>query len=235
MSAFDKDRYLRLRESAVFNMEAWRGTYQDQSKNALAMTAVGTPSWTSINGLPALSDCVNMVGAASAATGAIVDVTTAFSVEVCGIAAIAGNPFWIRHRLGGGGGGFGLFCGITSANGYFGLILYTAAGAAARTNYIPSPALQTLHTSQLFHLIVVSTGGGTGIIGSVNGVNRSVLLTGAGVAANTGATAVQLGGAGGSSTGSTTILLVRAYPFALTNADVATLYASAKLLTGGEV
>lgn len=227
----DWGRYNDLQARAAFAMNAYSGSYQDQSKNRLAMTAVGTPGWTQVNGWPALSGCSNGIGVNSGAVANIVDVTSSFSVESICTSTTQGLSPVIRQQSV-GGGGLQFYCDMaTPGVGYYAMILYTAAGAVARTLYL-LPAMAALVSTKHAHLVMVCNNGGATATFFVGGVPIAGTLVGAGVAANSGAALVRVLGAGGGSTGNMTASLIRAYPFALTNADASCLYGAARSLVG---
>lgn len=192
-------------------MEAWRGTYQDQSKNALAMKGSVPTSWAQVNGLP----CLVTPNVASAATPAVIDVTGSFTVETMCAARYGGAVVFQQSGLGG-------WYRYNHAIGWHSLYLLNAAGALAITFSTPAG---TLITNRIQHVVFSSIGGGASGAAWVNGIPVTVSrATPAAPAANVAVAVAAV------PTSSTAYLLARAYPFTLTNADVATLYNAASRL-----
>jgi hypothetical protein len=126
---YDQDRYARLLASASFDCSFYKGTWQDLSKNRLAMSAVGSPSWTMVNGLPALASRVgNRIQ--SAVIAGIVDITQPFFVEL--LMSPSGTEY-LLYQL--NAGGMTVYYDTTVS--YVQLYTYTAALGVAR--YITSP------------------------------------------------------------------------------------------------
>lgn len=226
----DTARYNSLISRAAFNMEAWRGTYQDLSANRLAMTAVGTPTWGVVNGLPCLKQGTVGDGATSATVQRIVDVTGSFTVEwLFSAQYVDGNDNFII-RQGTGGGGFGIYVATPGAGQFRAvLVIYDAAAAAARYVYY-NPGLPLFWQ---YHMIYNPRTGGTSGATWINGTPVTTTLAGAGVSANIAVDRVVTVGVGAG--GLKEFSIMRVFPFSLGNEDVTVLYEQAKILTGGEV
>jgi hypothetical protein len=219
--AVDWDRYNRLRESASFNCEFFRGHIQDCSKSRLAMSFVGAPSWTMVNGLPALRQNANGDRAESAAVAALVDVTGPFFVELLTRVDVPGVNYTMRQIVNGG------FTTYRDTSPQVRLLLYTNAGAIAR--HIIVGAVGANPDRVLQHIIVGASGGGTVGIGWTNGVPTAISYAGAGVAASSAAAVVS---ACGGNTGRNTTLIARVWQGTPTNEDATCLYQAAKSLIG---
>lgn len=228
MSNFDKDRFLRLRESAAVNFEFWRGTYQDLGPRRLAMTAVGTPGWALINGLPCLSQ---PTGTAPVSTTGVVDpvvdITGDFFVEVVLSARInpAGTEDFILNQAGPGSVG-GFRCSWNAATSSLQLLGRNAAGAGV--NYLRMPN-NTLTMNKPSHFIIAALAGMTSGIGWVGGVPVTVSLLGPGVVVNCVPSLLY---AAGGNAGKIDTTLIRVWQGTPTNADAACLYQAAKSLVG---
>jgi hypothetical protein len=226
---YDQDRYNSLISRAAFDCSFYKGTWQDLSPARRTMTAVGSPSFTMVNGLPALRQNAVGDGSTSAVVPAIVDPSGAFSIEVCGAvygpAAATWGYFLRQQTLG------GFFAYVDPSTQRFLVATNTAAGALART--LQSPVGSFPRATQR-HLIMSSTSGATAGLSWVAGVPGAVTLGGAGVSApcNPAAVIVMAQSDVGVRVQS---LIIRVFPFALTNEDCAALYGAARALTGGEV
>lgn len=220
----DQERYDLLIRRATFNAEFWRGTIQDLSAAQRAMSFVGAPTWSRINGWPCLA--VNATGTTSAAVPQVVDVTGSFTVEA--LSSYRQLPAaWLEQYGATGGFRFSSPSGVNRSEIY----LYDNAGVAARVIYT---AVGATPLNRPFHLLLTSTLGGTVGYARINGIPSTVAYAGAGVAANVAVpTAIAHGDA--DTRRAAQSLIVRAYPFALTNEDCATLYQAAKTLVGGEI
>lgn len=222
MSAYDHDRFLALRESAAFNMEAWRGTFQDQSRNQLAMTAVGRPGWTQINGLPCLKQNAAGDQVRSGAVASIVETTT--------------QPYWIEAVWRNGatntayamyqfnGGGWTAYCdgaGRTIAIGSL-----TAAGALARYCF---PAAGSLPTNTFRHVVACLNPVTLSGLCWINAVPTAVTFVNAAAPVTCAATNFIVSSQAG---GGLHTLLCRVWQGTPTNADAACLYQAAKSLVG---
>jgi hypothetical protein len=222
--AVDWDRYNRLRESASFNCEFFRGHYQDCSKNARAMTAVGSPSWTMVNGLPAL---VSPAGIVSGNVAALVDVTTSFAIEILyrrGPESGA-NGMIVSQQMAGNTYGFSMF--YQGGNGRFLSQVANAGGGDGLVYY--GGTLERGATNHSIHCIRSA-----GTAGSIwyGGVPVTTTVAAAVAPLNiTAPSPVRLLNAGYGAQNAA-CLLVRVYPFALTNSDCAALYGAARSLVG---
>lgn len=223
--AFDVQRFTSLRERASFNVEAYKGTFQDQSPAQRTMTVVGTPTFDRINGLPCLKQNANADGATSAAVAAAVDVTGSFSIEILGRQMVDGIPIF-----GQGGSNIGGFvCYYSGSVLTYKLVveMYTSVAPGvvrnAQSNVNTYPLGRLIHTA-----LSITTGGAVGSLW-INGVPSTFTMGGAGVVTNI---AVNRAIAFWSNTGRTESSIIRLYPFALANADVAALYGAAKSLVG---
>lgn len=223
---FDVDRYNRLRESAVLNQEALRGSYQDQSRNRLAMTAGPGIGWTQINGIPAIvreADAGPVIS--SGVIAQIVDATASFACEAIIKPTIYTTDvaFMISQTAAGGSGLWFYW-----QNDYVRVRLLNSAGAAFVTFSTPNASVPPNHVR---HVIVNSVSGGTSTSGFVNGVPvKMTTLAGAGALAAFSGPLLSM-----SNRSYISALCIRVYPFALTNADAQALYGAARALTGGEV
>lgn len=224
MSNFDKDRYQSLISRCAVDFSFYKGTYQDLGPKRLATTAVGTPGWVMLNGLPCLSQSAAADGATSAAVAAIVDVTGALTVEWCGKPRIAGVGTNTLLAQVGATGGFALRWDCT--NSVFVLALYNNAGVLARS--ITTPAASAV-LNRTTHLVITSATGGTVGTAMINGVQVAATLGGAGVAANIGANSAVVVGGG---VGFASTVLARAGTTAYDNADKTCVYGAAKSLVG---
>jgi hypothetical protein len=225
---FDVQRFVSLRERAVFNGEYWRGTMADLSPSQYTMSITGAPSWSQVNGLPVIQ-CPNATGPRTpAAVNAVVNATASFSIEYFGKATL-GVARLIYQML---NGGIELDAFTYATNGYVQIVGYTAAGAAGRTCYISLPAIPAVSGNKLFHVVGTVTGGFASALGWVNGVPSGTSFAGAGVVASSNPALLYLLASSGACTSISSTVAVRIYPFALTNEDAAALYGAAKSLVG---
>lgn len=218
MSNFDKDRYQSLISRCAADFSFYKGHFQDCSKNRIAMT-IGAWScwWTQCNGLPVFNSPVGGLAFSTAALAPLIDYTQPFSVEFCRIGPYSGylGSTVLRQN---NNGGFALY---DIANNYY-LVTYTNAGVLARRTFASALSDRSSH-----FVYTLGANAGSTLVWS-GGVPVANTFS-AGVSANNANQAVLV------AHGQRGAFIARIYPFALTNEDVATLYASAKLLTGGEV
>lgn len=223
--AFDVNRYNSLISRCSFNMEAFRGTFQDLSPAQRTMTAVGTPGWSKIAGLPCLKQNAVADGATSGNTDSPVDVTGTFTVEAIIAGNTSGTDFILRST---GAGNFGGFVASRQTE-RMAITLYTAAGAGAREVVTPAASVPLGYAR---HILLASVAGGTAGLGWVNSIPVAVTLLGAGLAANhAGARPIIVNG----NAGLQSLLLIRCWQGAITQEDVAALYGAAHVLTGGDI
>jgi len=222
-SSFDKDRYVSLVSRAAFNMEAWRGTYQDQSRNQLAMAASGSPSFTMVNVLPALTQNAAGDGAWSAATASIVDTTLPFWIE----ALIVPPPenVYVFYQFSAGGWS----CYFDSANSRIFLMTYTAVGGDAR--FCSSP-IGSLPVGRPSHVVIgVDPVGLSGRV-HVGGVPAIATFVNTAPPVVCGPATLDVCQPGGSFMRA---LIARAWQGTPSNEEAQTLYQAASVLCGGEV
>jgi hypothetical protein len=192
------------------------------------MTAVGAPTWSMINGLPALRQNAYGDGCTSGAVLNVVNMAGSWTIETVH-RQDTGDSWFSRWTGPASAGGFHLF--NFSAGTRIGLYEFDAAGAVQRQIF--SPAGSIVPAARTVHYLVSSVTAGTSGRTWINGVPVVATLAGAGVPVNPVASAVGFGMAGG--VGFATAVLMRIYPFALTNEDASCLYQQAKILTGGDV
>jgi hypothetical protein len=221
---YDQDRYNSLISRASFDCSFYKGTIQDQSKSRLAMSFVGSPSWTMVNGLPALRQNAANDRASSAAVPCVVDVTIPYCAE------------WVltptKNVLGYGlyqvnGGGFVFY--YDGAGATVALVSLTAASAVGRYCFTAAgtfPLFRTRHA--LFALDPVGLSGRAW----VDGIPTAVTFVNVGAVQSCAAAALGVGGVGGPSVNS---MLCRVWQGTPTNEDCVTLYQAAKTLVGGEI
>ena len=224
----DQVRYSRLIASAAFDASFYKGTWQDLSRNGLAMTPVGNPSWARCNGRPCLkqnaaADCVT-----SAAVPMAVDVLGDFSLEVT--FSLSTGGLWANLLTQGGvGGGFTAYW--VSATQQVLLYLFTAAGAYAEQINTP---VGSILPSRRYHLLMQSLAAGTNGRVTINGVHVAPVLMLAGVVAAGVNSAITT--AGNSDAGCRqNVSTSRLWQGTMTNEDAQVLYQAARELTGGEV
>lgn len=227
---YDRDRYNRLIEQTVFNISAYTGSYQDISRNKLRMSVTGNIILSRINGLPAVTRGSD-VGAllVSSAVSQILDHTASFACEAVIRPHVYTTdvPFLISHTAS-GGSGFWFYWHGSSSNKHCVIRLFNSTGSAFKTFATPTGSVLTHRTT---HVIINSINGGTSSLGWINGAPVTMTTTvGSGVLAPFSATVQSM-----SNRSLISALLIRAYPFSLTNEDVAALYGAARELTGGEV
>jgi len=222
---FDQGRYNSLIARCAADFSFYKGTIQDLSGAQLAMSFAGAPTWSRVNGHPALAQRANADGAASAATGPVVDVTGAFFVEALFVPQL--DPTTtdaLLHQQAAGSGGFDIVW--NPATDIVTLTLYTAAGAVARTI---STAANTVVPTVPLHVVLASSAGGAAGTAWLRGIPAAVALAGAGVAANTAAAPVGYG----RGTGLSDFIVSRVFSGAPGNEDAACLAEVAREMVGG--
>ena len=226
----DQDRYNRLLASTAFDASFYTGSIQDRSRYQRAMTFVGAPTWTKINGWPALSGLVNGDGTTSANLPLVLDVTQTFSVEILTlVSGVSGNYTTAWRQTGAGFFGGAEIQVVSRANGIqLYATVYDAAGAVARQILSPNPSFA--YRTAAHGLMTYIAGGGAGRCW-INGVPTAVTLAGAGVPFNLAPPRPIISGGAGYWTG--TYLLVRVWQGDTTNEDATCLAEQAKLLVGG--
>ena len=222
--AFDQQRYSRLIASAAFNAEFFRGTIQDQSSRGLAMTFAGAPTWTRVNGKPAISQAGSSANyvLSTAAVASLVDLTGTFSLELLFCASAIERDRPIQQI---DGTNTGIIAQRESASTSY-VYLYSG-GAVVRS--IGTPAGATA-ASLIHHLVFTSVAGGTSGYVWHRGIPLAAALSGAGAAANPAASVVRLG-LGASRLGRT--LVVRLWQQAFGNPDANCLAEAAREMVGG--
>lgn len=218
---FDVDRYNSLIARCAFDMSAYKGTYQDLSRNARAMVFTGAPTWTQINGLPAL----HMNGAVrvqtSGAVASIVDTTAPFFLEML---LSHSTTDYVMYQV--SGGGWTVYY-ISGSNQMI-LGTYTAAtGNARNASMISMPPPGTL-THVIGYLDPV------GLTGQwwVRGVPVTTTFNNVAAPANCANAVFQLANIG---TAIGRGMINRVWQGTPTNEDVAALHGAARVLTGGMV
>lgn len=184
------------------------------------MTAAGTPTWTMINGLPALTALDNVSGAASANVANIVDITGNFYFETMFTSPRRLN-YPVTQNSGTGGFILGQPTGVTTR---LDLYLYTAAGAGAR---LISVNMLYPYQNKWHHIVLASLAGGTSGVAWVNGIPTAVALALAGVAANTAPAQVTV-----CKTRPAQVTLARVWQGIPTNEDAQALYGCAHDMFG---
>lgn len=227
---YDQDRYNSLISRAAFDCSFYKGTIQDQSPARRAMIFVGSPSFCLINGLPALRQNAAGSGAQSAAIPQILDLSGTVSIEAVyrPILRAGGYHPLIAQSSGAAADGFMFEDDPVTGDAYF---LLFNGGAIARQIRATTPVTRGF----LSHAIITSGNGAATGSAWVGGIPTSVVLGGAGAAVNTAGAVVAVAGAPtvwSGSNGLQDTVLIRAYPFALTNSDAACLYGAAKSLIG---
>lgn len=224
MSNFDKDRYASLIARASFDCSFYKGTFQDQSKSRLAMSAVGTPGWSQVNGLPALTHTADTQGCRSAAVAAVVDCLGAFFVELLfkedRYSTLAGQ--WIVQY---NNGGWDVV--PDEGNTRLSMRLYTNAGAVARTM---NTAVGSVQVRRVTHAILAMSNSGLAGASWINGVPTVVSFINAGVPAAVAGVATFT--CAGNWQDRNTNLAMRVWQGTPTNEDVSALYGAAKSMVG---
>jgi hypothetical protein len=222
---FDNARYNSLIARASFDCSFYKGTIQDQSKSRLAMTAVGSPTWTMVNGLPALRQNAAGDQVRSGAVASVVETST--------------QPYWVECVWRNGatttayalyqfnGGGWTAYA--DGANRTFSLGSLTAAGALARYCF---PAVGSAPTHKPTHFVACLNPVALSGLCWVNGVPTAVTFVNAAPPVTCAATNLIVSSQAGSAL---TTCLSRVWQGTPTNADAAALYGAARALTGGEV
>lgn len=224
MSNWDKARYADLISRCAFDMSAYKGTFQDLGPRRLAMTAVGTPGWTSVNGLPALSHTANTQGCRSAAVAAVVDCLGAFFVELLfreDLYSVSSGQWLVQYNAG------GWDISPDEGNTRIAMRLYTNAGALARTM---NTAVGSVAIRRVTHAILALSNSGLAGAAWINGVPTSVAFI------NTGAPAAVAGVATFTCCGNwlerNTNMIARVWQGTPSNADAACLFGAARSLVG---
>jgi len=220
----DQTRYQDLIAGASFDASFYKGTIQDQSSRSLAMSFVGAPTWTRVNGKPAISQAgsnANYV-MSTAAVASLVDLTGTFSLELLFCASAVERDRPIQQI---DGTNTGIIVQRESASTSY-VYLYSG-GAIVRS--IGTPAGATA-ASLIHHLVFTSVAGGTSGYVWHRGIPLAATLSGAGAAANPAASIVRLG-LGASGLGET--LVVRLWQQAFGNPDANCLAEAAREMVGG--
>lgn len=224
----NQQHYADLVARAVFDLSAYKGTWQDQSKSRFAMQPNNAPGWTRINGLP----MVRMPATANypysvLQPAQIVDVTGTFFVEwLCIYRGGTGYHRPVGQQAADGGFASGPYL----TNGYVGLQLFRAGGAWAVELYTANGVARY---QTAIHAVLESTNGGASGKCWVRGVRVNLNRAFAGAAVNSAAAYIRCGGTDGSAYGD--MLIARVWVGAVENEDASCLYQQARELTGGEV
>lgn len=221
---FDKARYQSLIERATFNCEFWRGTYQDLSPSRLAMTAVGTPTWGKVNGLPCLKQRASGDRVQSGVVPSVVDTaTSSYWVESIWSPHTAVTSYALYQFNGGGWTAYSDGANRTVAIGSL-----TAAGALARYCF---PAAGSTPLNRPTHVVLWIDVVGLSGRAWINGIPHAVTFVNAAPPVACASTKLLVSAQGG---GSLQTLLSRVWQGTPSNEDVAALYGAASVLTGGE-
>ncbi len=192
------------------------------------MSFVGSPSWTMINGLPAIKQNAATDYVTSTAVPMSVDVLSEFFFE--SVFSLTSGGLWVNILTQGGvGGGFSAYW--VSATNQVLFYLFNAAGAYAEQINTP---VGSILPNRKYHLIMQSLTAGTNGLVWINGVPVAPVLMLAGVVAAGVNSAIVTAGNSDSGARNTTILS-RLWRGRATNSDAQALYGAAHILTGGEV
>lgn len=228
MSNWDKDRYNSLIARTSFDGSFYKGHYQDCSKNRLAMTAVGKPSWTMVGGLPCLVQRAAGDRVTSGNIASPISCVAPFFVEHLGSNRQSEAVLsYLNASNADVAGGWYLGYNATAAC----MVLYTRTAAGGLARFTNTP-IGGMGNGRLCHTVMyIDT---VGLSGSswVNGFPVVTTFTNAGIPADdAGISLVALGRAVNQSAA----MIERAWQGTPSNADVAALYGAAHSLTGGEV
>ena len=222
---FDVDRFLKLRESAVFNCEFWRGHYQDLSRNQYAMAwSAGATEWEQLNGLPVITLHTNRT-VRTGLVPAVIDTTGAFSFEWLIRVARVNFAFADWQAGAGNNGGF-----LVYQNGNNLVPTFFNAAGATRTAVFTLPG-----GSQTWFHCVWSCPSMVGATSTyyINGIPYTATHAGAVVPTNIVANRnFDIGAIGGSPNVRSTLGRNRLYGSALSAEDATCLYGAARSLIG---
>jgi len=225
--AFDQNRYFSLIQRAAFDASFYKGTIQDLSSAQRAMSFVGAPTFGRVNGHPCLKQNATGEGCTSGAVLGVVDMAASWTIETLHRQDVGDS--WLCRWAGPASAG-GFLQSNFAAGGRILVYEYDAAGVPQRQLFSPAggvtPPNKTLHT------LTSSIAAGTSGRMWFNGIPQVVTLIGAGVPVNPVASPVGFGMSGGAG-GLATEMILRVYPFALTNEDATCLAEAAKELVGG--
>ena len=212
------DRYNSLISRCSFNAEFFRGTWQDLSPAQRTMTAVGAPTWSMINGLPALQGSAGN-GATTAAVASIINTTQPFWVEVCFRWPASVTFVYVMFQQ--SAGGWSLACNGAQ------LQLYTYTAVPANARYITSPASSFRYNTQHHAIAYIDPVGLTGMFW-INGVPVAATFTNTNPPVVCANTTFRTGTTQGTA-------IARVWQGTPSNEDAQACYQQAKLLVGGEV
>jgi hypothetical protein len=220
---FDNARYNSLIARASFDCSFYKGTIQDLSPARRAMSFVGAPSWTMVNGIPALKQAAGGY-ITSVATPSVINSTLPFFVELLYQPYAPGDYPMFQVAA----GGWTVYYN-NPAIGQLGLFTYTAAPANGR--FINAPGVA--YPGQLAHHVGYIDPVGLGGLWWKNGVPVATVFTNTNPPAVCANTAFRVCGGGAAS--SSISMIARVWQGTPTNSDAQVLYQAARSLTGGEV
>lgn len=223
---FDSARAASLIARAAFNAEFFRGTIQDLSSAKRAMSFVGAPTWSRINGRPCLKQNAAGDGTTSGVVDNIVDVTAPFWVEALFTTTNPGAACYVLQQGAVAAGGF-IFYWSLGAGTLFRVELYDGAAGGARSVNTPA-ASGPYNTTR--HVII----GIEPLVGScwINGVPGTPLVVNTRAATNCAPRAVRMMGTVGGGCQAGFIRCTQGTP---SQEDATCLYQQARILTGGDV
>ncbi len=218
---YDVDRYQSLISRTAFNCEFFRGTIQDQSKNRLAMTRVGTPAFIRAGSVQALSQRTSGDRITSAAIPRPISCVIPFFVEFFGSCRESESVIAYIAVAG------GWYMGFNSTSECMVLLTRTAAGALARYSNTPIGGMKN---GISYHVLMWLDPIGLSAKSWVNGVPVTTTFTNVGVPADDDGITLRVLGVALNRTQSITLRIWQGTP---DNEDASCLYAASQSLVSG--
>lgn len=216
---YDSKRYNQLVSDTAVNLEFFRGTIQDTSRNKVSMSINGTPTITrNGNALSLIQNVANDGVVSTNAINSLIDITgnTFFEAMFLVNRIPASSTDLLTHNIANGGFSFKVVGATNTYSPY--LYFYDAASAIAR-----SSTVTLSYTKPVVHIVANALSGIPTNIW-INSIPMTTTLAGAGVAANGPSQVLR----SGYTDPSISIFISRCWQGTVTNEDVTCLFQAAK-------